>query len=156
MACQVAYRRRLASPFPCLHAAPAHLSPTTDDAPLRRFVTRTHSFDQVDFDALIQNPDLYTVHNAAGAGLSPRHYASATPPTGVKQPVVLNRPRRSSGERPRSKSVLGMPTFRPDSTFYKYWSSLILALDLTYSAFVVGLHGGVAVGKGFTGKGTGE
>uniref|UniRef100_A0A1D1ZXT6 Cyclic nucleotide-binding domain-containing protein n=2 Tax=Auxenochlorella protothecoides TaxID=3075 RepID=A0A1D1ZXT6_AUXPR len=108
-----------------------------DDAPLRRFVTRTHSFDQVDFDALIQNPDLYTVHNAAGAGLSPRHYASATPPTGVKQPVVLNRPRRSSGERPRSKSVLGMPTFRPDSTFYKYWSSLILALDLTYSAFVV-------------------
>ena len=40
--------------------------------------------------------------------------------------------------RHRQKSVFGLPVTRPDNHLYIWWSTLVLCLDLTYSAFVVG------------------
>lgn len=61
--------------------------------------------------------------------------------SGAKEPLLpRHRPTRfgaAAGGIPRS--VFGLPILRPDTGFYRAWSALILFLDLTYSALVVGV-----------------
>lgn len=82
------------------------------------------------------------MHSSVDDSVSPR----ASPPaesmsSGAKEPLLpRHRPTRfgaAAGGIPRS--VFGLPILRPDTGFYRAWSALILFLDLTYSALVVGV-----------------
>ncbi|GAB4817520.1 hypothetical protein N2152v2_004566 [Parachlorella kessleri] len=111
-----------------------------DTEPLRRFVTRTSSFTKEDFEQLLKTPGMFTVKDAATQmrGISSvARLRSGRPARSrqlLQQPTQAVRRRR---RRNRQKSVFRLPVTRPDNHLYIWWSTLVLCLDLTYSAFVV-------------------
>jgi hypothetical protein len=121
----------------------AALAMPQPDEPLRRFVSRLRECEREEFEALLRLPEgIYNVSpDDLAASARPLHarrpeHAIDVPDDGAR----ARRPRRARARAQRptvERSFLGVPTFRPDHPAYRYWCLLVLALDLTYSAFVV-------------------
>jgi hypothetical protein len=120
----------------------AALAMPQPDEPLRRFVSRLRECERDEFEALLRLPEgIYNISPDDLAPVRPLHalrpeHAIDVPDDGAR----ARRPRyaRARARRPAvERSFLGVPTFRPDHPAYRYWCLLVLALDLTYSAFVV-------------------
>ncbi|KAI7843229.1 hypothetical protein COHA_003209 [Chlorella ohadii] len=102
-----------------------------DSQPLRRFVTRSSSFNKEQFEELLAHSGILNVGPSAAS--EARLLRSHLPPSKLESPA----PRRHLHAGPRPLSCMRLPMIRPDSYRFILWSSLVLLSDLTYSAFIV-------------------
>ncbi|CAL8465088.1 g4623 [Coccomyxa elongata] len=126
------------------HYAVAAKIAKDEDPVAQTFVHRRCTLTQEQWEKYLgaEDPDSLIIHYSSSSTASAKGAAPVQHKGGLLRKTVSSYDVEASGKNPRninrsSRSIFGLPLISPLSRCAKYWSTLILALDLVYTAFLI-------------------